>query len=439
MTITRRECSAGLAAAGLALPSIVPSAVWGAKKKPSDRLTAGFIGMGKQSRGLLGAFMHREQVVAVCDVDTTRREDARKRVDKHYKKKVCKGCNDFRELVGRDDIDAVCIQTPDHWHALPTLAALKSGKDVYCEKPLTHNIQEAIDIIAAVDANGRVLQTGSMQRSMREFRVAAELVRNGVIGKVDHVVCSFGGPPKPCNLPAEKMEPGLDWNLWCGPAPLRPYNSVLSPRGIHNHFPRWRNYKEYGGGGVCDWGAHHLDIAQWGLGMDDSGPVGVRPPAKAGSGRGGALVYDNGVTVKHEGGFGVHFTGADGEVMVHRGQFKFIHKGKVIAEHTRKKKKGTSCRSECVKAEKAFLKDPKVKLYRSQSHVDDFLQAVRKRTKPITNEQVGGRTAICCHLLNLVYFHNRTITWDPAKLAFAGGTGTPAWLTRQNPRDWKKA
>ena len=141
----------------------------------------------------------------------------------------CAAYNDFREIIARKDIDAVCIATPDHWHAIPTLAALRSGKDVYCEKPLTHNIHEAVEVLKAVDANGRVLQTGSMQRSSNEFRVACELVRNGVIGEIEKVECSFGDPGRPCDLPEEATEPGLDWNLWCGPAPCASLQFCAQP------------------------------------------------------------------------------------------------------------------------------------------------------------------------------------------------------------------
>ncbi|MBN2310842.1 MAG: Gfo/Idh/MocA family oxidoreductase [Candidatus Hydrogenedentes bacterium] len=253
-----------------AAPFILPSAIWAAESKPNARIGMGFIGMGKQSRGLLNAFLHNDacRVLAVCDVDTTRRTDAENRVKGFYTEHPdlgsaeCAAYNDFRELLARNDIDAVCIATPDHWHTIPMLAALRAGMDVYCEKPLTHNIHESIEVMKAVPANHRVLQTGSMQRSMKEFRVACELVRNGVIGKIDRVMCSFGPPGIPCDLPEEEMEPGLDWNMWVGPAPMRPYNSILSPRGMHDHFPDWRDYKEFGGGMVCDWGAHHLDIAQ---------------------------------------------------------------------------------------------------------------------------------------------------------------------------------
>jgi len=254
------------------MPFILPSRIWASETPPSDRLGVGFIGMGIQSRGLLNSFLHEDvQVLAVCDVDTTRREAARKKVDEHYAalpasgRPGCAAYDDFRELLARKDVDAVCIATPDHWHAIVTLAALRAGKDVYCEKPLTHNIHEAIEVMKAVDANRRVLQTGSMQRSMKEFRVACELVRNGAIGKVERILCSFGDPAVPCDLPEEPMEFGLDWDMWLGPAPARAYSSVLSPRGLHDHFPDWRLYREFGGGMVTDWGAHHLDIAQWGM------------------------------------------------------------------------------------------------------------------------------------------------------------------------------
>ncbi|MGE5612008.1 MAG: Gfo/Idh/MocA family protein [Bacillota bacterium] len=433
-------------AAAVAAPFILPSHIWAAETKPNSKLTMGFIGLGTQGRGLLGGFLGQDtQVVAICDVDTTRRESAKKTVEQFYADHPDKGggkCdtyNDFWDVINRKDIDAVCIATPDHWHAIITLAALRAGKDVYCEKPLTHNIYEAVEVIRAVDANKRVLQTGSMQRSMKEFRVACELVLNGAIGKVQRVECSFGDPGVPCNLPEQPMEPGLDWNFWVGPAPMRPYSSVLSPRGVHGHFPDWRNYREFGGGMVTDWGAHHLDIAQWGLGMDDSGPVEALPPAKAGSKRGAKLVYANGVTVEHKDGFGVHFYGSEGEMEVNRGAFRFKRGSEIIASFTndKEKDKGTSCAAQVQKAERAYLQDAKTKLYVSGNHLSDFIKCVESRKKPVTSEQVGGRSAICCHLMNQAYYHNQKLKWDPAKFAFVDGTGDPKWLTRDYRNPWK--
>ena len=232
---SRRHFLKAAATVTATAPFLLPRHVWSADTAPSRRLTMGFIGMGTQSRGLLGGFLGRNtRVLAVCDVDTTRREDAKQKVDKTYGNTDCKAYNDFREIIARKDIDAVCIATPDHWHAIPMLAALRSGKDVYCEKPLTHNLHEAIEVLKAVDANKRVLQTGSMQRSSKEFRVACELVRNGAIGQIQRVECSFGDPGRPCDLKEEAAEPGLDWNLWCGPAPLRGYSSVLRVRGLES-------------------------------------------------------------------------------------------------------------------------------------------------------------------------------------------------------------
>jgi len=437
MKTSRRNFIKTVAAPMITVPFILPARI--RMNPPGSRITMGFVGMGKQSLFLLSKFLPLTQVLAVCEVDTNRRVNAQQLVNKFYADNKdkgvsdCKAYNDYRELIKRKDIDTVCIATPDHWHAEPILMSLSKGKDVYCEKPLTHNIQEAIDVIRSVDKHKCVLQTGSMQRSMKEFRIACELVRNGYIGKIDHVECSFGGPPIPCDLPEESMEPGLDWNLWLGTAPVRPYNSVLSPRGVHNHYPLWRSYREYGTGGIGDWGAHHLDIAQWGLGMDDSGPVEVRF-----IGNEAALVYSNGITViRRENGFGVHFFGNDGEVMVNRGRFKVIVKGQTIASFEGSGSKGTTCPAEVEKAEKLLLKNASIRLYESNSHYEDFLSCVASRKKPVASEQIGGRTVICCHLMNQLYYHNSSVKWDPSRFCFTGGTGNPAWLT-SNYRNWKK-
>jgi predicted dehydrogenase len=433
-------------AATAALPFILPSRVWAAATKPSAKFGVGFIGLGQRGHGVLRNFLHHEevQVLAVCDVDTTRRENARKTVEEFYAEKAgqknpCATYNDFRELIARRDIDAVCIATPDHWHTIPTLAALAAGKDVFCEKPLTHTIHESLAILAAMKSGERVLQTGSMQRSMKEFRVTCELVRNGAIGKVERVACSFGDAPVPCDLPEEPLEPGLDWNLWLGPAPVRGYNPILSPRGMPQRLPQWRKYREYGGGGVCDWGAHQLDIAQWGLGMDGSGPVAAFPPASPEAKQGARLVYANGVTIEHQKGFGVDFFGTEGRVRVNRGKFVFEHQGKTIASFEDKKgkqKSDTSCAREVAKAEKAFLQDARIKLYVSTDHLSDFVNCMKSRRKPITSEQIGARSAICCHLMNQAYIQRQKIAWDPARLALVGSTGDPRWLTKEYRPPW---
>src|SRR5208282_1541909 len=275
---TRRHFLGGLAASSIAMPTIVPSSVFGRDDKaaPSERITVGFIGCGNMANDYHLHELLRfgdVQALAVCEVDRTRREHAKRRVEKAYEGKtpshVCAAYSDFRDLVGRKDIDAVCIATPEHWHVIPAIEAMKAGKDVYCEKPLTLTLAEGKRIVEVARKYKRVFQTGSQQRSnvFGPFREAAELIRSGRLGKIQTVTVGVGGPSKWCDLPAEETEPGLDWDLWLGPAPKRPYNSKLSPRGMHAHFPEWRSYREYAGGGHSDMGAHHYDIAQWCLGM----------------------------------------------------------------------------------------------------------------------------------------------------------------------------
>jgi predicted dehydrogenase len=434
-----------------AAPLILPSRVWSQQTAPSKRFNVGCIGMGKQMHGHVGNLLPRDdvQIVAVCDVDTTRRENQKKRIEEAYAKKTgetYKGCaayNDFRELLARPDIDIVLIATPDHWHAFIAIAAVKAGKDVYCEKPLTHNVREAVELVKAVRKANRVFQVGSQQRSSKEFRVAAELVRNGLIGKVHAVNVSFGDPARPYDKPAEDMEPGLDWNLWCGPGPLVNYNPMLSPRGIHNHFPAWRNTWEFGGGMITDWGAHHIDIAQWGLGVDESGPVEVRAPRDWSTAKRGAqLLYADGTVLTHVKGKGVSFYGTEGEVHVNRGKFEFVRDAKTIHKFWDKEvDKGTSLEREVTLTDREFLADAKVKLYNSKSHFQDFIDAVVSRKRPICDVAIGASTVIACHVMNFAYHYGANAKWDPARSKFAGfggGGSDSRWLTRDSYRNnWK--
>jgi predicted dehydrogenase len=412
------------------VPLIVPRSALGDDKKAaaSERLNIGFIGMGTMNRGHLGHFLGQNevQVVAVCDVDTTRRENAKMTVEKRYADKMksgeYKGCaayNDFQELIGRKDIDAVCIATPDHWHAIPCLEACKAKKDIYCEKPLTLTIREAKALIDAVRKYERVFQTGSQQRSSNEFRTACELVRNGKIGKLKTVYVDVGDPSRPCDLPEEKLEEGLDWDRWLGPAPKRPYNSVLSPRGVHQGFPNWRNYREYSGGMMTDWGAHHFDIAQWGLGMDDSGPSEINPPEDPKAKRGLKYLYANGVEVIHgqtpfeyepgKKGHGVTFVGSDGKIFVDRG---FL-------------------RSDPAEILKVQLGEKDIKLYKSPGHQRDWLNCIKSRQKPICDVEIGARSVTVCHLGNLAYWNHKKLKWDAKEWKFIGDEEANKWLDRE--------
>lgn len=423
--MTRRDFVKG-AAAALTLPFTVPGSAFADKDKvaANDRLTLGFIGMGTMNRGHLGHFLGQKdvQVVAVCDVDTTRREDAKHKVEDRYgeqlKKGVYKGCaayKDFRELLARPDIDAVVIATPDHWHTIPAIEACKAKKDVYCEKPLTLTIREAKLLIDAVRKYDRVFQTGSQQRSSQEFRLACELVRSGRIGKIKTVNVNVGVSSKFCDLPEEEMEKGLDWDLWLGAAPKRPYNSVLSPRGVHKHFPSWRLYREYSGGMMTDWGAHHFDIAQWGLGMDESGPVQIIPPDDPKAGTGLKYIYANGVEVVHGPGGGVQFIGSDGEITVNRGKLE-SKPGEII---------------------KTRLGEKDVHLYQSPGHQRDWLNCIRTRKRPIADVEIGARSVTVCHLGNLAYWNHTKLQWDPKEWQFVNNKEAMQWLDRERRDPWQ--
>ena len=440
---TNRRAFLKTSAVLFSAPLILPSRVWSAESAPSKRLTVGCIGMGKQMGGHLGSCLNRDdvEVLAVCDVDTTRREHAKKRVDTAYTAKAgadYKGCaayNDFREVIARKDIDLVIIATPDHWHAYIAIAAVRAGKDVYCEKPLTYNVHEAVELVKEVRKADRVFQVGSQQRSSKEFRIAAELVRNGVLGRVDSIHVSFGDPAKPYTLPAEPMEPGLDWDRWCGPGPLVAYNPSLSPRGIHNNYPDWRLTWEFGGGMITDWGAHHIDISQWALNADASGPVEVRAPQNwATAKRGAQLVYADGTVLTHVRGKGVSFYGTEGVCHVNRGKFELIMDGKTVHKFWDKETdKGTSMEREVTLTEREFLANAKVKLYNSKSHFEDFITCVRSRQRPICDVEIGARSAIACHVMNFAYHYGANAKWNPAKNKFASG-GSSKWLTRDNYR-----
>jgi predicted dehydrogenase len=425
-SLTRRQFLQSTAA--ISAPLILPSSLWAAaaEAKPNARITLGFLGVGKQGRHLLNSFLPHGnvQIVAVNDVDTTRRLHHKKLVEDFYSakgNKDYKGCDeykDFREVIARKDIDAVVIATPDHWHAYLAVLAANAKKDIYCEKPLSLTIHEARAMAKAVRKNQRVFQTGSMQRSMSEFYKACSLVRNGRIGQIKEVYVSVGGPSKWCDLPEEPMEPGLDWDFWLGPAPKRPYNSVLSPRGVHDNFPDWRNYREYSGGMMTDWGAHHFDIAQWGLGMDESGPVEILPPDGKDVKR-LTYKYANGIVMYHGGlegyGFGVVFVGTNGKVCVDRGRFK--------------------TEPESLAEEK--IDTLPVKLYKCNNHYKDFIDAIQSRKPPICDVEVGARSVTVCHLGNLAYWNKRPLKWDPKKEQFVGDAEANKWLDNEKRGLWK--
>jgi len=399
----RHFLGTGLAAA--AAFTIVPRHVLGGNGiiAPSDQITLGFIATGKQARGLLGSFANKAKIIAGCDVDSQKLELFKTLTEERYAKlgssaKGFKSYKDFRELLKNKEIDAVVISTPDHWHAIHTIESAKAGKDIYCEKPYSHSIEEGRLMVQAIEKYKRVNQVGSMQRSWKNFRNACRLVRNGHIGNIIEVKVECGGPGIKCNLPTEPTPKNLDWEMWVGPGEFNGFNAILSPPVEKDIFPEWRRYKEYGNGGLSDWGAHMFDIAQWGLGMDHTGPVAIYPPDK--DHKFLTFVYENGIKMTHESfnrGSGVRFIGTKGIIDISREYFETLP-GK-LASHE--------------------FTDNEIKLYESNDHYQDWLDCIRSRKQPICSAEIGHRTASVCYLASIAYELKRPLRWDPAKEEFA--------------------
>jgi predicted dehydrogenase len=436
-SLTRRDFVKSTAALAVAAPTIISSRALGDDKTPapSNRLNLGFIGIGKQASGHLDALSGKAdtQVLAVCDVHSGRRERARTVTEAKYKKleRPSDGIKEYKtyeELLDRKDIDAVVIGTPDHWHTAIALAAAKAGKDIYCEKPLTLTIHEAKTIIDGVRKYDRVFQTGSQQRSSGPFHQACEYIRNGRIGKIKEVWIGIGKTSKPCDLPGQPTPEGLDWDQWLGQAPQREWNDVIcrkeSEPNKYPFNPGWRDYREFSGGYITDWGAHHFDITQWALDMDHSGPVEILP-SKQDDGYGAQFIY-RGSPV------------GDEILVTHK---NVVYEGEGIDAKTKTKKQlketngiqfiGTHgkifvSRSMIVSDPESVLVEPikenEIHLFKTPNgdHRQNWMDCIKTRQKPICDVEIGARSVTVCHLVNLAYWHNRKFTWDPQKWEFPG-------------------
>ncbi|WP_313262147.1 Gfo/Idh/MocA family oxidoreductase [Sphingobacterium sp.] len=393
-------------ALGAAAVTIIPRHVLGGNGflAPSDRLNLGFIGVGKQMYGLLNQFMKipEAMVIAAADVDSSKLNNFIGQANKLNAAKAAhqvQGFGQYRDLLAIKDIDAVIIASPDHWHAMHVVDAAKAGKDIYCEKPLALTIDEGRAMVNAVRKYKRVFQTGSMQRSQYNFRQAADLIRNGYIGDIKEVNVSVGEPVKECDLPSMPTPTHLDWDSWIGPSLYRGYNPILSPALDDPEWSLWRLYHGFGGGYVTDWGAHMFDIVQWALGMDQSGPVSFTPPDIPMAKEGLYFTYKNGIKVHHKswGSFNaIQFLGTEGKIEVSR---EFL-------------------RSDKADLPKLQIAEKDRKVYYSENHYQDFVDAIKKRSKPICDVEIGHRTATVCNAVNIAYQIQKPIKWDPNKEVF---------------------
>ncbi len=416
----------GVAAAGaVAFPHIMTSSALGESGSvaPSERITMGAIGVGDMGTGDMRELIGKKEVrmLAVCDVDAKLRDRAKKMVDDRYGNQDCAVYNDFREIIGRKDIDAVMIATPDHWHSIPAIMAAKAKKDIHCQKPLAYNIAEGRAIVDAVQKHGVVWQTGSQQRSDGRFRYACELARNGCLGKIHTVEVGLpntnsirGGSIEPTDPP-----PDFDYNMWLGPAPWTPYTSTR----CHWNF-RW--IKDYSGGQITDWAGHHCDIAQWGMNTELTGPIevegtGVWPKHllfNTVENWRFVCKYKEGFTMIVAGSFpnGLKFIGEKGWV--------FVDRGRIDAEP------------------KSLLKTEfgpnDIRLYKSDDHKQNFIDCVKSRKKTVAPVDVAHRSISIGHLGVIAISLERKVYWDPEKERFLNDPGADHMLSRPMRGPWQK-
>jgi predicted dehydrogenase len=420
--------------AALVLPLIVPGCVVGrgGRSRPSNRITLGVVGWGMQGPGNTTSFLAEEdcQVVAACDLDKEHLQSAVDTINARYQNKDCKAYHDYRELMARDDIDAVMLAVPDHWHELVATEAARNNKDIYGEKPLARTIAEQQIIVRAVQKHHCIWQTGSWQRSGATFRKAAEIVRNGLIGQVTHVEVGlpaghhdFAGTAQ--FITATEPPPELDYDTWIGPSQMQPYIKAR----VHRNW-RW-NYNT-GGGQLLDWIGHHCDIAHWGLDFDRSGPSEIEghgdfPPPDAVWNTCTKyrieLKYPRNITMTIAGGHpdiqgGTKWIGTEGWVWVDREKFD-----------------GSDPEWKHYKNLPDELR--KVKLYESRNHQRNFLDCVKSRQPTITPVQTGHHSAIPGHLGLISLLTGRKINWSVAHEKILGDPEASKLLTRGYRAPWK--
>jgi predicted dehydrogenase len=420
-SMTRRSFLRGTASA-VAIPYVVASSAVGAdgRAPASERLAMGVIGAGGQGTRHIGGgiwvqgsgFLSKPgvQIVAVSDVNRNNLNSAKNIVDKFYGNNDCATYHAFEELLARDDIDLILCATGDRWHTPVSIAAARAGKDIYCEKPISLTVYEARELARTMRRYGRIFQTGTQQRSWYEFRFACELVRNGYIGDVKRIKVNVGGPPEECNLPAQGSPPEwLDYDRWLGQVPWHPF---------HPEILGWMRWKDFSGGEMTNWGTHMFDVAQWAMGMDESGPVEIIP-ADGKEFKTLTYRYANGTVMTREGISqptpGVRFEGTKGMVEVTREQ--------LITEPD-------SLRRQTLAADD-------VHLYESKEHPDNFLECVRTRNRPASDADVGYRSITVCHLGNIAYWLKRPLRWDPAAERFANDPQADRLLARAMRSPWR--
>jgi predicted dehydrogenase len=421
---TRRgflRTSAAAAGAAAAAPYVITSKALGDATTPpaSDRIVMGGIGIGNMGSGDQGAFLGRADVqyVAVCDVRKEWREKGKGRADAKYGNKDCAAVVDFRELLGRSDIDAVHIATPDHWHAPMTIAACQAGKDVYLQKPETLTLREGPLMVAAARRYGRVVSGGS-QRVLDDYHGIVDPCWSGELGTIKSLDIAVGGPSMPCYLPAEPTPADIDWDLWLGPAPWEPYNKGRCNGNYGTGGGSWRSYIDYSGGSLTDWGAHHFGGAIFAADLRELQPKAVAYHPASADGKTAAyvtLTYPNGVDIHHNRPAGLQTAPVSIE-----------HKGgaiKIVAD-------GQPRAGKPVPRYRTPDGTGKTSIY------GDFIECVKQRARPFRDIELAANTMTAPHLVGIAYRLQRSLEWDRATQQFVGDEEANRLVDRARREPW---
>lgn len=431
-SINRRQFlrrAAGTAVGAISFPYVIPSSALGKDGSiaPSNRIVMGAIGVGDMGTGDMRGFLNKREVqmVAVCDVDAKHRNNAKRIVDDKYGNNNCTAYLNYRDLIGRGDLDAVTMALPDHWHGVISIAVVRAGLDIYGQKPLARTIREGRAICDAVKRYGIIWQTGSWQRSVRNFHRASELVRNGRIGKVHRV--EVGLPTGPAGFPYRLLSvpQELDWNFWLGPAKWRPYSDF----GRGDCHWDWRWIMDYSGGQLTDWAGHHIDIAHWGLGLDLSGPTEIE--GKGVYPRDGGI-YDTPISYKIKCKYanGLEMTIAnDRQLPKGMGTAWYGEKGWVHVNRG-----GLWAEPDSILKE--VIGPNEIKLYKSRDHFQNFLDCVKTRQETITPAEIAHRSISVGLLGEIAMLTGRKLKWDPEKEHFIGDGDADRLLSRPMRSPW---
>lgn len=426
-----------------AFPTIVPASVLG-KNAPSNRINVAALGTGRISRthDMPNVWKYdHARIIAVCDLDSKRVEDAKKLVNDYYSKKTGKSYDgvktygDYREALQNKDVDAVIISTPDHWHALMAIHAVQAGKDVYMQKPTSLTIEEGRAVSDAVHHSGRIFQMGTQQRSSTQFRYAAELVRNGRIGELHTVEVGLPGDPAGDEEPEMPIPPNLNYEMWLGSTPYVYYTEKrVHPQEGYGR-PGWLRCEQFGAGMITGWGQHHIDIAHWGMNTEYTGPVEISGKAefpKSGLWDVHGIfrtegVYENGVKmiVTNELPNGIKFIGSKGWIFVTRGDYRVT-----ASDPVEKQASSKALSASDPKIITSKIGPDEIHLYESDDQHGNWLECIKTRKEPISPIEIGHRVCTTCLLHHITMKLGRKVYWDPIKERFKNDDQANSMLSR---------